>query len=1684
MNLVWPFLIAAVALPELAGSGSAPAVAGGPPTLADLRARYNPRLLQGLVRMRAKGSTAQDAVVGDNTDGAGMSWTKCTNLGLDLLGTLVAEERGLMTSLEAREHLRKVLDVLGGLRTYHGIFPEIILMDGGLRAEVKEGRIRYSSIDSAWVTVALTLVQARYQDRAGDEAELAARAQGLLAAQDYGVFVGPDGLLGAGLWVDAKTYKASDSFGFSYGDLNSEARPLVLALVGMGKLPGSTFDNMRATWTVKEGLPVIQGWHWSAFVEMTGALWLDEMALAPLSLGLSHTNYLEATTRVARRLGHRVWGYAPACDPERGYSEYGLDRAALVSPYAGGLLAITGDRRASANLERILGGLADDGRPLPDGLDPGTGRVVCNVARTLDQSLLFLSLNSDALQALARRTAWYASAEQRTRALDHSRQPPSHLRTAATPPRPAGATLDPAREGGARLAGLMADVRRSDAKSGGSTDLARSELHLASATAVRGWADFLPDLGLAIRHPFNTSLIDPSWRVILQAQAAFSLDKLWTALAAGDAAAAAEASVHQHQRQASARGLEAYFALYLAERRVALLREHRASLATFASGLSAGGKAEALDDLVLFRSRLSTIDAAIAEAEAARQLALGRLRTLAGAVIAHSGLDPRLDLASVLGLEGVVARDADQTDEARAIAEIEQHRSLLVREASRALHAPELRAGAFVDIPRVERWAVDSVTGSLTLAFGVHPGQGRAREAQTSALETRLHRLDQLRQTRAARVVEARARLHARLGAWSSHPEAIAEALYRDAGERLKRGEVDLGTLIAASRALVDSREGAERTFGEAVKAGIALGALGVRPLSDAASGGGATSIPATLSPGGAEAAGHRGLASAPELRAAQAEATRARAEAARTQLDSWHLGLETGVAYPLHTRSGAVLDETTRPPMPLGTIPVATDVIREPSLLGRLRLELKGNREAAQAAGAEAELRAAEEELALKNHLARRAGARLDLAFARTLARAAGKLAALGAEQLRLAQQMQSEGLTDEKNAVREAELQATTARARSMEADEAVEQAAARTNRFLGRPVEAPLSIDETPEQLMAWLRQTHYPSSGLVGYRHELGARIAALEQRHAQTRLSALRHPASAFDVIVQATQQLRGYGRSVGVALGFRLDPVRNQAQILEAARLAGEAEGRIRGEADRIEGERRVAHAEREAAERARALALASRDRLARILEDLRKNQAALTELNPSAKARSLGRVEAQLHEAELSAIAASARLARAELAVLELSVPGQRPATTAIAPPVTATLATAVDRLAASNAERDAAAGAARHVALEEDRQPPGLLAGLHLAGPILGASYGVGRFTVVPRSRVTVIDADAFLLAGITQNFAESLAFLGTGHQVRAAEQAAAAAHRRAEVRALADLGDLWSAREQTRSAARIAAESRRRLVDLAIPRYNAAQISAESLARTAAAAGDADAAQSAAEGLERKQRAALAARGLTVSDQVLDELGRRTDPRTAGEAQVGLDRWKQTELASGAGAAARERQEAAEAETGLAYAGLLGPTTLLLELDPQWRRSTVEAEAAAGAPATTRQRALTWVSSLFVPLRLKALADGGEAGARADVRRAEAAAAERALTASFGEMRLRLSVATDAWRAAERAQKDATLAFAEVDRRYRRALGGADANSHARAEDDLFASENRARAARSALTTLLAPLQRQPP
>jgi len=385
--------------------------------LATFQKQYDRPLHDGLRSLHVK---LPVDVLGDNTDPSGMLWTKCTNLGLDILATLVAESRSLVTQNEARLHVARVLDVLEHLQTFSGIFPEHIVLNGGAAAEVRDGRVRYSSIDSGWVTAILGITEARYRSR---DPALAARARKLVENADYGVFVRGDGLMGDGISTDQSGNRALEPT-FAYDNKNSEARPIVLALIGLGRLPPSAWDNMHYGWTSQHGAWIGGSYHFNAFAELTGQLFFDEMKLAPGTLGKSHTNYVTVTSRIAEARGHTIWGYAPACHNISGYTEYGLDRTDVVAPYAAAQLATTRDPRALLNLQTVLAALPSDGKPLPDGLDPTTKAPYCHVSRSLDQALLFLAVNAPTVQSLTRAAPFYASAEKRLRQMDRDHRAP------------------------------------------------------------------------------------------------------------------------------------------------------------------------------------------------------------------------------------------------------------------------------------------------------------------------------------------------------------------------------------------------------------------------------------------------------------------------------------------------------------------------------------------------------------------------------------------------------------------------------------------------------------------------------------------------------------------------------------------------------------------------------------------------------------------------------------------------------------------------------------------------------------------------------------------------------------------------------------------------------------------------------------------------------------------------------------------------------------------------------------------------------------------------------------------------------------------------------------------------------------------------------------------------------------
>lgn len=371
----------------------------------------NKRIFIGIRDLRSSGTE----IVGDNTGTWGMSYTKPTNIGLDLISTMVAESESLISESEATAHLEGVLEILQPLKKYNGLFPEFLrIEEGKISPEVKNGEISYSSIDSGWLTFALSLIKDNYLGL-----RISDLARNLISSQDYSVFLDSNGLMGAGLKVNAETEAVTGNYGFSYDNKNSEARAVVLSLIGLGKIPETVWEKMFFRWTTKEDLQMAEGWHYSAFVELTGNVFFDEEGLAPKSFGKSHKNYVQACSRIAQRSGYQIFGWAPCMNLEGNYQEYGLDETEVVTPYAAALLSTTEDPESKTNFKKVLD-LTKDKTLLPDALVSSSGNIGNDLSLTLDQNLLFLAANKGKAREIVHKALWYPVAQSRFMSFDNS----------------------------------------------------------------------------------------------------------------------------------------------------------------------------------------------------------------------------------------------------------------------------------------------------------------------------------------------------------------------------------------------------------------------------------------------------------------------------------------------------------------------------------------------------------------------------------------------------------------------------------------------------------------------------------------------------------------------------------------------------------------------------------------------------------------------------------------------------------------------------------------------------------------------------------------------------------------------------------------------------------------------------------------------------------------------------------------------------------------------------------------------------------------------------------------------------------------------------------------------------------------------------------------------------------------
>lgn len=130
-------------------------------------------------------------------------------------------------------------------------------------------------------------------------------------------------------------------------------------------------------------------------------LFIDEMKLAPRSLGVNDGRAVDAQIAFARELGLEVWGMSPCASPAGGYSEYGAAPVGVqgysdsaVTPHASFLALALRPREALENLRQLEKSYPVYGEfGFRDSVDPRTGEVA-QVYLALDQAMTLLAIDN------------------------------------------------------------------------------------------------------------------------------------------------------------------------------------------------------------------------------------------------------------------------------------------------------------------------------------------------------------------------------------------------------------------------------------------------------------------------------------------------------------------------------------------------------------------------------------------------------------------------------------------------------------------------------------------------------------------------------------------------------------------------------------------------------------------------------------------------------------------------------------------------------------------------------------------------------------------------------------------------------------------------------------------------------------------------------------------------------------------------------------------------------------------------------------------------------------------------------------------------------------------------------------------------------------------------------------------
>lgn len=340
-------------------------------------------------------------------------YTNVTNIGLYLIDIIAARELGLIHAEEAKTRLARTLGTLEKLETWQGFFYNYYDT-----TTLERTSHFLSFVDSAWLSAGLIVVR-------NSVPELAPRCTQLIDRQDDRFFYDPvEQVMMHGYYVNLP-YRSE----YSYGLLYSEARLGSLMAMGKGQVPLEHWFRMARTFprsfswqrqspknrvdkTVHgyrfsggyyswQGLNYVPSWGGSLFEALMPLLVLDELQLAPASLGKNARVHTEVQRRFAlKQLGYPVWGLSPSSMPDgKNYGEYGASILGVrgypggaVTPHAAVLALLTEPVTAVANLRQLAHRYPIYGEfGFYDAVDPKTGQVAYHYL-ALNQSMILIAL--------------------------------------------------------------------------------------------------------------------------------------------------------------------------------------------------------------------------------------------------------------------------------------------------------------------------------------------------------------------------------------------------------------------------------------------------------------------------------------------------------------------------------------------------------------------------------------------------------------------------------------------------------------------------------------------------------------------------------------------------------------------------------------------------------------------------------------------------------------------------------------------------------------------------------------------------------------------------------------------------------------------------------------------------------------------------------------------------------------------------------------------------------------------------------------------------------------------------------------------------------------------------------------------------------------------------------------------